>query len=184
MSYINFLRRVFKGTASDNTGEGAIIRSGGKTTTKVITLNANNTTASVNCFEVTGVNEILSLHAEVVDATTLNNCTNVHFVFSDGISDLDLTNNTGANINGFGVGGFLIKEGTASVALSTANSNTVNLIEGSTGTKAKQPFVLIANSGATCYIQFHYTTNDTPINAQLKVVIAWADIDNGQITAA
>jgi hypothetical protein len=110
---------------------------------------------------------------------TLNNCTNVHFLVSDGTTDIVLSKATGANISGFGTGSFLIKEGNASVELSVADSDTITMIEGTTGGKARTPFILVANKNASNFIQFKYTTTDTPIDAELKVIITWADINSG-----
>jgi hypothetical protein len=179
MSYINFLRHTFVDTGSMNTPEGAIIRTGGKIFEKTITLSASNATDVIDVCEFTGVIEILALTAEVMVVNTLNNCTNVHFLISDGTTNIVLSKATGANINGFGTGSFLIKEGNASVELSVADSNTITMIEGTTGGKAKTPFILVANKGASNYIQFKYTTTDTPIDAELKVIITWADINSG-----
>jgi hypothetical protein len=179
MSYINFLRHTFVDTGSMNTPEGAIIRTGGKIFEKTITLSASNATDVIDICEFTGVIEILGLTAEVMTVNTLNNCTNVHFLVSDGTTDIVLTKATGANISGFNSGSFLIKEGNASVELSVADSNTITMIEGTTGGKARTPFILVANKGASNFIQFKYTTTDTPIDAELKVIITWADINSG-----
>lgn len=178
MSYINFLRHTFVDTGSFNTPEGAIIRTGGKIFEKTITLNANNTTDVIDICQFTGVIEILALTAEVTVVNTMTNCTNVFFTITDGTTTIDLTKD-GATISNFGVGSFLIKESDSSTIISVADSNTINLIEAPAGNKAKQPFILVANKNNNNFIQFNYNTTDTPIDAELKVIITWADINSG-----
>jgi hypothetical protein len=106
MAYLDFLKRIFTGTGSDNTPEGAIIRLGGKHVTNTITLNANNTTANVNVFQLTGTTKIISIHGEILTKTTLTNCTNVHFDLWDGTTSVPITKTTGADMSGYNVGAF------------------------------------------------------------------------------
>ena len=181
MSRINFLKHEFTGTASDNTPEGAIIRAGGKHVDKTITLSANNTTASVNVFTFTGSVFGLSLHADVVDATTLANCTNCYFDLWDGTNSVPLTKVTGADLSGAGVGSFMLKTATASSALTINLNDQVRMVEVS-GNKTSQGFAATAKTGVTNYLRFTYTTTDTPINAQIEVHVEFADIDSGTFT--
>lgn len=183
MSYINFLRHTFVGDASDNTPEGSLIRTGGKHASKTITLNANNTTASVNVFQVTGVVEVLQLHAEIKTATTLTNCTSIYFNLYDGTNTVAITKSTGAAISGYNAGGFIIRDSDSSVALSTINNDQCRIKEAPTGTKVHTPFLTIQKTATNTYIRFTYTTTDAPINATLEVHCVWADIDNGTLTA-
>jgi len=170
------------GTGSDDTREGALIRSGAKHTTSTITLNANNTSASVNVFQVTGSVLVTSIHGEVLDATTLTNCTAAYFDLYDGSAASVITKATGAALSGFNVGAFFIKDEAIASILTVINNDQANVVESSTN-KASQPFITIQKTGTDTFIRFNYATTDAPINAQLKVDIHYADIDSGIVVA-
>lgn len=183
MSNINWLRRVFKGTGSDNTSEGAIIRAGGKHSTKTITLSANATSANVNVFQITGSIKVSSLHGEILTATTLTNCTSVYFDLWDGTTSVPITKTTGAAMSGYGVGSFFIKDSDVATALSILNNNQGRIKEAATGTRVNTEFIVTQKISTNTYIRFNYTTTDAPINATVKVDCTWSDIDSGTITA-
>ena len=183
MSHINWLKRIFTGNGSDNTAEGAIIRSGGKHATKTITLSANNTSASVNVFQLTGATQILSLHGEVMDATTFTNCTSCYFDLWDGTNSVVLTKTTGCTMSGAGVGSFFLKDADATVALTFLNNSQVRVSEPVTNAKSFSPFVVVQKLSTNTYLRFNYITTNAPINAQLKVDVSWADIDSGTFIA-
>lgn len=183
MTYINFLKRQIEGTGSENTAEGAIIRTGGKHVQNTIVLNANNTSAFVNVFEFTGTIDIKAVHAEVTVANTLNNCTAVYIDIYDGTNAVVLSKTTGAVLSGYGVGSFIIKNAAASAELATINNDQVRLTEPVTGTKSFSEFLITAKAGVTNYIRFHYSTTDAPIDAEIELHINYADIDSGTITA-
>jgi len=184
MTYLNWLKNVFTGDGSDNTPEGALIRAGGKHATKTITLSANNTSANVNVFQVTGMVEVTSIHAEVVDATTLTNCTDVAFDLWDGTLSTALTKaSPGGVLSGVAVGTGMVKTAIASTLL-TVLDNATGVLQEVAGIKVAQAFYVVKKNGADTFIRFNYTTTDAPINAQIKVDIVWADIDSGTIVAA
>ena len=184
MSYINFIKQIFTGTGSDNTPEGSLIRAGGKHTTNTITLSANNTSANVNVFQLTGSVQVLSMHGEVLDNTTMTNLTGVYFDLWDGTNAVEVTKSAiGATMSGYNVGAFFIKDADNTSVLTTINNDQVRAIEAATGAKERQDWIAIQKTGTNTYIRFNYTTTDAPINAQLKIDISWADIDSGTITA-
>lgn len=183
MSYIQFLYRAWKGTGSSDTPEGAIVRSGGKHATKTITLNANNTTANVNVFQLTGSTKINTLHGEILTKTTLTNCTNVYFDLWDGTTSVPITKTTGASMSGYNVGAFLIKDADVSTALSIINNSSCSIKEAATGAKVNTEFIAIQKTATNTYIRFNYTTTDAPLNATVKIDCGWVDIDNGIVTA-
>lgn len=183
MTYVNPNKIILTDTGSDSTVEGAVIRAGGKHATKTITLSANNTSASVNVFQLTGVCEMWGIHGYVTDATTLNNCTSVYFDLWDGTTSVPITKTTTASLSGFGVGSFIIKDSDVSSALTTLNNNQCRIDEKSTGAKVDADLIVIQKISTNTYIRFNYTTTDAPINAQIKIDINWADIDSGTIVA-
>lgn len=183
MAYIDFLKHIFSGTGSDDTAEGAIIRAGGKHSTKTITLSANAASASVNVFQLTGSVRIDSLHGEVTSATTFTNCTNVYFDLWDGTTSVPITKTTGGTLSGYGVGAFMIKDADVASSLTTLNNDQCRIKEAATGTRVNTPFIAVQKISTNTYLRFNYTTTDAPINAQIKVDATWADIDNGEIVA-
>lgn len=183
MAYINWFKRIFTGTGSDDTAEGAIIRSGGKHVSKTITLSANNTSANVNVFQLTGVCSIMALHAEIKAATTLTNCTSVYFDLWDGTTSSPITKTTGADISGFGVGSFLIKDANNASSITTIQNDQARIVEAASGNHVELGFVAIQKISTNTYIRFNYTTTDAPINAQIDVHVNYKDIDSGTIVA-
>lgn len=183
MSYINWFKRVFTGNASDNTAEGAIIRSGGQHISKTITLSASATSASVNCFQVTGYNEVFNLHGEITAVTTLTNCNAVYFDLWDGTVSVPITKTTGAVLSGYGVGSGFVKDSDVASALTTMNNNQCRMQEAAVGAKESAKFLVLQKLSTNTYIRFNYTTTDAPINATLSIQIVFADIDSGTITA-
>lgn len=183
MTYIKELKKIFTGGGNDNTSEGALIRSGGKHISKTITLSANATSANVNVFQITGTVNVKGLHGEVVAVTTLNNCTSVYFDLWDGTTSTAITKTTGANMNGFGVGSFFIKDASNSTELSTINNDQARIKEAATGARVYTEFLATQKISTTTYIRFNYTTTDAPINAQIKIDLVFADIDSGDVTA-
>jgi hypothetical protein len=183
MAYLDFLKRIFTGSGSDNTPEGAIIRAGGKHATKTITLNANNTTANVNVFQLTGTTKIVLLHGEVLTKNTLTNCTKVHFDLWDGTTSVPITKITGADMSGYNVGAFFIKDADVATALTILNNDQARIKEASTGNKVNTEFVAVQKTATNTYLRFIYSTTDAPIDATVKIDCHWVDIDSGIIIA-
>lgn len=183
MAYFNWFKRIFSGTGSDDTPEGAMIRSGGKHVTKTITLSANATSVNVNVFLLTGAVKISSIHGELMTKTTLTNCTNVYFDLWDGTTSTAITKTTGASMSGYNVGAFLIKDADVSSAVTILNNDQARIKEAATGATVNTEFIAIQKTATNTYIRFNYTTTDAPANATLKVDVTWVDIDNGEITA-
>jgi hypothetical protein len=182
MTYINFTKRTFDGTGSDNTIEGSTIRTGGKHTTNIITLNANNTTQSINVFELTGAVDILALYGEIKTVGTLSNMTAVYFNLYDGTNTVEITKD-GSTLSGFGVGSFFIKDANAATVLSVLNNDQGRIKEAASGNKTASPFLVMKKTSANTYIRLTYTTTDAPINATVEIHCSWVDINGGQIIA-
>jgi hypothetical protein len=183
MSYINFLYRAWLGTGSYDTPEGAIIRAGGKHVSKTITLSANNTSASVNVFQLTGSCLVRNFHGEITAKTTLTNCTSVYFDLWDGVTSVPITKTTGASMSGYNVGAFFVKDADVASALTILNNDAGKIKEATTGNRASTEFIAVQKTATNTYIRFNYTTTDAPINASIKVDCTWLDIDSGTITA-
>ena len=155
----------------------------GDRATKVITLDANNTTASVNIFQITGTIQIYRLYAEVTNTSTLTNCTAASFDLWDSTSAVQISAATGV-LSGVAVGTYIIKDGLAANAFAvndaTAGSITEQTYEGS---DVFSRFIVTQKTGANTYIRFTYTTTDAPIDAALTVYIEFHPLDGGTLVA-
>jgi len=177
------MRGIFTQDGSADTPEGGVHRVGGRHISKTITLSANNTTAAEPVFGITGTVQILGIHAEVIDTTTFTNCTAVSFSLYDQTISVPITSAAGSTLSGMAVGTFLIRQDDATNAIAVANNATGVVTESASIAKSYKPFLVTAKTGADTGIVFNYTTTDAPINAQIKVDVVYAIIDNGAITA-
>jgi len=178
------LTNVFTQDGSADTPEGAIHRVAGRHVTNAVVLSANNTTASVNCFQVTGGVQVLSIHGEVMNADTFTNCTAVHFDANDGTNTVEITKaSPGATFSGFNVGAFFIKDADVTSNLSVVNNDQVRFVEAAAGSKAAQPFTIVQKAGTDTFIRLTYTTTDAPIDAIFRVDAVYSIIDGGTLTA-
>jgi hypothetical protein len=150
---------------------------------KVITLDANNTTASVNIFQVTGTAHIYRLYAEVVDATTLVNCTAASFDLWDSTAAVQITAASGV-LSGVAEESYVLKTGLAANAFAV-NDATAGALSEQTyeGSDVISRFIITQKNGADTFIRFTYTTTDAPINAQLKVYCEYRCLDGGNCVA-
>jgi len=172
----------FVGTARSNTPEGAVVRAGGKTVTKTITLSANNTSASVNLFSFTGTLSGVGLQAEITAKTTLTNLTAGYWDLWDGTNSVVLTKVIGGVLSGMAIGTYFAKTLIATSAFTVHDNSQVRMTE-SAGSKVPQAFTITAKTGVTNYLRFNYATTDAPINAQVRFDFEYIDRDSGTITA-
>ena len=146
-----------------------------------ITLSVNNGTQSLNCFEVTGTVRVSRLYAEIIDTTTLTNCTAAFFELDDGVVQSAITLNNGV-LSGMVVDTFMAKTATSGVVLSIANSATGVITEPAAGKNAFQRFFATKKRGANTYIRFTYTSTNTPIDAQIRVYVEYKGMgDDGAL---
>lgn len=175
-------KRLMTQDGNADTVEGAVQRAGGRHLDSTVTLDANNTSANVNAFQITGSIHVISLHAEILTAGTLTNCTAVSFDLWDGALSTALTKaSPGAVLSGEAVGTIMTK-----IDINTANlsilSNATGAIEETTGNKVAQAFDIIQKSGQDTFIRFNYTTTDTPIDATVEVHMEYFIRDGGTVT--
>ncbi len=150
--------------------------------TKTITLNINNGTQSLNCFQVVGTVRIARLYAEITDATTLTNCTAAFFELDDGAAQQAITLNNGV-LSGMAVGTFVAKTATAGNTMSIANNATGVVIEPVADKRAFNRFFITQKIGVNTYIRFTYTSTDTPANAQIKVWAEYRAMNSGTLVS-
>jgi hypothetical protein len=180
---LSLIARYADVQAEHNSCGGLLVRSAGYHLETNVTLDANNGSDVKSLFAFTKSVRVLALHLEVIDATTLNNCTGVYFDAWDGASSEIITAD-GAVLSNFEVDSFALKDQDNSIVLTTARADQVRMTEPAAGKKSHQPFILTTKSGQTNHIRLHYTTTDTPINAQLKVVCEFSVINSGDMELA
>ncbi len=157
-------------------------RVAGDLVTKQITLNANNTTASINLFLVTGAVQIFRLYAQITTKTTLANCTATYFNLYDGTARLAITKNNGV-LSGVAVGSIFAKAGAASTTMVVGDATVGALTESATGDPF-YPFNAVAKAGVATNIALTYSTTDAPINAVVTVYCEYRPINGGSLAAA
>lgn len=158
-------------------------RVGGFAIDKTITLNANNTTQSLNIFQLTGTCSILRLYGKIIDATTLVNCTAASWdLFPTGGAAKQITAATGV-LSGAGLGSFIFKTGLAANAFALADTTDVQITEQTyEGNSVFNEFMITQKISIDTFLRFTYTTTDTPINAQIKIFCEYREIGEGTLT--
>ncbi len=152
-------------------GEVNRIQSAGK----VVTINANNTTASAVVFTVTGSVLIHGLWGVVTTATDLTNHTKGHFRTNDQTAQIDLTEAaTGLVLSGLAVGTLFSKTALAAVALTLDDNAAAKISEpASAGQGLLSPFIVVKKTGAVTTIDYRYTTTDAPAVAVFTFGALW-----------
>ena len=164
----------------NNSVLGAVRRAGFILVEKEITLSANNTSAKVNCFTIDNSVCIDHLYGEITDATTLANCTAIHFDVYDGTNTIALTSN-GSALSGLAVGSFFSKTAANTEDITVHDNSQVRVTEVA-DKKPHQPCIITQKASTNTYIRFGYTTTDAPINAKLKIYCWYHKIDSGAVT--
>lgn len=168
---------------SDGSRDDMLMRASGYHADKTITLSANNTTAQENIFQITGTIEIVKIRAEIVDATTLVNCTAVSLQLYDSTVAVQLTSAGGSVISAFPVGSMLVKIGKAATAITVTSAAAGAITESTIDKKTYDQFLVTQKTGADTFVRFQYTTIDAPINAQLEWHCEWRPINGGTLVA-
>ena len=141
-------------------------RVSGDIVTKVATLSANNTTASVALFTLTGAVMVRKIWGVLTAKTTLANCTNLHLDLYDATDALPITKTTTITLSGLAIGTMVVKTETLATALTLLNNVAGCVAEGSTA-KGNFEFIINKKTAATTQIRMTYTTTDAPANAQI-----------------
>jgi len=174
-----------------NDGEGGIPMLGdllqimlnrvaGKEVEKSITLSANASSEKINVFKINGIVRIEKLWALVTDATTMSNCTNVHFDVCDGASSFKITNDM-AILSNAPVGTRFWKTGVASENIGIIKTDKANMIESASSPKVYWECKVAQKNSTDTYLRFCYNTTDTPINATITIFARYFPEDGGSL---
>lgn len=178
------LERILILPSVQNSVHDFLERAAGKQISKVITLSASGTTASVNIFQITGSVYVQRLYAVVTAATTLVNCTAASFdLFPTGGAAVQISAATGV-LSGVAVGTIITKTGLAADIFTVSDAvGAVVTEQGWAGSDVFNGFLVTKKIAANTYIRFTYTTTDAPINAQLTVYAEYRGIAGGELVA-
>lgn len=152
--------------------------------TKEITLSGNNTTVTTQLFKVTGAVLIGKIYG-VVTTTIGANHTAAYLRINDGTATSNITSSSGATLSAFGVGSLLFKNNLAAGAANTMQNNQVRLSEPATReTIFFSPVVINQKISVDSFIEYLYTTTDTPTSGKIKFYVEYEPIsDDGAVVA-
>ena len=132
--------------------------------TKDITTSANNTTAAVPLFTVTGSVRVIGLYG-IVTTTLGSNQTAAYLRLNDQTAQVNISLNTGTTVSSMGVGSILTRKSVATVAITADNSTAAKVVDPVAATAANvfMPFVVVQKvGGVLTQIEWVYSTTNAP----------------------
>jgi hypothetical protein len=135
---------------------------------------------TLNVFKVHGSVRVIEQYAEIIEATTLTNCTAVYADLYDGTNTVDLTAN-GATLSGAPVGTIFTRDKVATQPYSVSVADQCRMSEVLSTPIVGLPFTVTQKNGADTYIRFHYTTTDAPIDFVMLLRFCWSPVDGGYL---
>lgn len=160
-----------------------IVSTGGLITSSSVALVANNTTANVPVFHVTGTVQILGLWGVVTTALGANH-TAAYWRLNDQTAQVNITLNTGTTLSAILAGSTIVKKGLAGAALVLLDNAAGRVSEPTTlETLYFSPFVAMKKTAAVTDIEYTYTTTDTPTSGVIQFFVNWYPISqDGRVT--
>lgn len=165
-----------------NSVNSIVRRSGGLLVSKALVLSANNTTASMNAFQLTGSVAVKKLWAEITAKTTLGNLTGGSFDLYDSTAAIQLTANDGV-LSGCAVGTIVAKHGLAAVTWGKLDNAAGSSLEGAAAGPVWCETILTQKTGANTYLRLTYTTSDEPIACTVTVYCSYVPLGAGSLVA-
>lgn len=159
------------------------ITTDGITITNTQVLTANNTTAAVPIFGITGSIEVRGIWGVVTTDLGANH-TAAYWRLNDQTAQANITLNTGTTLSAIKAGSVIYKKGLAAAAL-TKLDNAAGVVSEPTTleTLYYSPFVVVKKTGATTNIEYVYTTTDTPTIGAIQFFLRWLPIStDAQVT--
>lgn len=146
------------------------------TSTKSVTCNANNTTASFVCFTVTGTIRVKQIYGVVTTVLSAAH-TAAHLRLNDQTITVDITLATGVDLSNAPVGSCTQRVGKATTALTDGKNSTGLVIDANVaGTDVMTEFYVTKKTGATTTIDYRYTTTDAPSSGVIQWFLIWEPI--------
>jgi hypothetical protein len=157
------------------------ITENGAIVSKVATLTASNTTASVPLFKVTGSVQVLALYGIVTTALS-SNVTATHWRTDDQTAQVAISAAAGPTISSFSVGSQLTRRSLVSTALIGTSAAAAAVIDpvAATAPGFFMPFVVVQKTnGVLTTIDFRYTTTNTPASGEITFYAGWVPLTPG-----
>lgn len=151
--------------------------------TSTKTLSANNTSAIVPIFRVTGAVQVWALYG-VVTTTLGTNVTAASWRFHDQSTQTVITASSGTTLSNGTVGSILAKTTGTGSALDFQDASARRLKESSSNHTLFQDFMLLQKTGANTDVEFLYTTTETPTSGAIKFYLRYTSITDGSSVAA
>lgn len=150
------------------------------------TLSANNTTANVQLWRVTGSVYINKIYGIVTTAIGANH-TGAYLRLNDQTAQQDITLSTGgATLSALPAGSLIHKDSLAGSDVLTVVSNATGVMyeTGTPGVDLSQGFALVKKTGANTDIEYTYTTTDTPTSGVIQFFVEYVPLSaDGALTA-
>lgn len=168
-------------------GNWVPIADDGVTVSKSITLSANNTTASVPIFTLTGSVEVRALYGIVTTAFGSNH-TAAHWRLNDQTAQPVISLVTGTTLSSATVGSSITRRSLVSVAL-VFNSSAAGVVSDPVAATAPSyfmPFVITQKTaGVLTQIEYTYTTTNAPTTGAITMYARYVPLsENAQLVAA
>lgn len=141
------------------------------------TLSANNTTATVPIFRMTGTIEIMRLYG-IVTTTIGANHTGAYFRLNDQTSQINITLNTGGmTLSALPAGTAVLKNALAT-SIALAKSAAAGFLVEPTDAEVMVDSGLVfgKKSGANTDIEYIYSTTDTPTSGAIQFFLDWVPL--------
>jgi hypothetical protein len=147
------------------------------------TLNANNTTANVAIFGITGTVLVRSLWG-IVTTVLSSSITVAYWRLNDQTAQIALTASSGTTLSSVAAGSLIIKTGLVAAALTLKSNAAGAVLEPTTlETTVESPIILVKKTGATTNIEFTYTTTNTPASGAIQFFLRYVPLSaDGAVT--
>jgi hypothetical protein len=140
------------------------------------TTNANNTTASLSLFSITGTIRILKLYG-IVTTTLGANHTTAYFNLYDQTTRVAITLATGSTLSAFVAGSFVGKLGLAATAAKVQSNAAGAIIEPTTlETLDFSEFIAVKKTAAVTEVDYTYSTTDAPTSGVIQFFMEWSPL--------
>jgi hypothetical protein len=149
------------------------------------TLTANNTTANVALFSITGVVRVLKLYGIVTTAIGSNH-TGAYFNLYDQSARVNITLNTvGVTLSSFTAGAMVMKTALAATLATIQNNNVGAIVEPTAAQGVVQSeFIAVKKTAAVTEIDYTYTTTNTPTTGAIQFFIEYQPLSADGAVAA
>ncbi len=137
------------------------------------TLTANNTTANVPIFRITGAIEVLGLWGVVTTTIGVNN-TAASWRLNDQTAVVQICAIGGVTLSGLLAGTMIVKNGLLAAAPTLITNAAGRINEPTTlETTFFSPFTVVKKTAANTDIEFSYSTTDAPTTGAIKFFLRW-----------